>query len=93
MDAGAKIRCRPARCPCSGTGTLRRHPDIAWLKDEEDVSRLTLAQDRLLLPRARAAEARRDLDLCGVLARGGRRAGARSEGLHRPRLPREARPR
>ncbi len=35
--------------PCSGTGTLRRHPDIAWLKDEEDVTRLTLAQDRLLL--------------------------------------------
>jgi 16S rRNA (cytosine967-C5)-methyltransferase len=34
--------------PCSGTGTLRRHPDIAWLKDEEDVTRLTLAQDRLL---------------------------------------------
>jgi 16S rRNA (cytosine967-C5)-methyltransferase len=39
--------------PCSGTGTLRRHPDIAWLKDEEDVGRLTLTQDRLLL---RAAE-------------------------------------
>ena len=35
--------------PCSGTGTLRRHPDIAWLKDEEDIGRLTLAQDRLLL--------------------------------------------
>ena len=35
--------------PCSGTGTLRRHPDIAWLKDEEDVGRLTLTQDRLLL--------------------------------------------
>jgi 16S rRNA (cytosine967-C5)-methyltransferase len=35
--------------PCSGTGTLRRHPDIAWLKDEEDVGRLTLAQDRLLV--------------------------------------------
>lgn len=34
--------------PCSGTGTLRRHPDIAWLKDEEDVGRLTLTQDRLL---------------------------------------------
>jgi 16S rRNA (cytosine967-C5)-methyltransferase len=34
--------------PCSGTGTLRRHPDIAWLKDEEDVTRLTLTQDRLL---------------------------------------------
>jgi 16S rRNA (cytosine967-C5)-methyltransferase len=35
--------------PCSGTGTLRRHPDIAWLKAEEDVSRLTLTQDRLLV--------------------------------------------
>jgi 16S rRNA (cytosine967-C5)-methyltransferase len=35
--------------PCSGTGTLRRHPDIAWLKDEEDVSRLSLTQDRLLV--------------------------------------------
>jgi len=35
--------------PCSGTGTLRRHPDIAWLKGEEDVRRLTLTQDRLLL--------------------------------------------
>jgi 16S rRNA (cytosine967-C5)-methyltransferase len=35
--------------PCSGTGTLRRHPDIAWLKDEEDVRRLTLTQDRLLV--------------------------------------------
>jgi len=34
--------------PCSGTGTLRRHPDIAWLKNESDVHRLTLAQDRLL---------------------------------------------
>jgi 16S rRNA (cytosine967-C5)-methyltransferase len=35
--------------PCSGTGTLRRHPDIAWLKDEDDVARLTLTQDRLLV--------------------------------------------
>ena len=35
--------------PCSGTGTLRRHPDIAWLKGEDDIDRLTLAQDRLLL--------------------------------------------
>jgi 16S rRNA (cytosine967-C5)-methyltransferase len=34
--------------PCSATGTLRRHPDIAWLKGPDDVARLTLAQDRLL---------------------------------------------
>src|SRR5262249_32561337 len=27
---------------------LRRHPDIAWLKDEDDIARLALAQDRLL---------------------------------------------
>jgi 16S rRNA (cytosine967-C5)-methyltransferase len=35
--------------PCSGTGTLRRHPDIAWLKSDKDVARLALTQDRLLL--------------------------------------------
>src|SRR5262245_25189293 len=34
--------------PCSGTGTLRRHPDIACLKDEGDVARLAITQDRLL---------------------------------------------
>jgi 16S rRNA (cytosine967-C5)-methyltransferase len=34
--------------PCSGTGTLRRHPDIAWLKNPSDVDRLSLTQDRLL---------------------------------------------
>ena len=28
---------------------MRRHPDIAWLKDEEDVGRSTLTQDRLLV--------------------------------------------
>ncbi|HTR84601.1 MAG TPA: RsmB/NOP family class I SAM-dependent RNA methyltransferase, partial [Reyranella sp.] len=39
--------------PCSGTGTLRRHPDIAWLKDEDDVARLNLTQDRLLVQASR----------------------------------------
>jgi 16S rRNA (cytosine967-C5)-methyltransferase len=34
--------------PCSGTGTLRRHPDIAWLKGPEDIAALTPLQDRLL---------------------------------------------
>ena len=34
--------------PCSATGTLRRHPDIAWNKTPEDVARLTAVQDRLL---------------------------------------------
>ncbi|GAB4359695.1 MAG: transcription antitermination factor NusB [Kiloniellaceae bacterium] len=34
--------------PCSATGTLRRHPDIAWLKDAAQIAALTAAQDRLL---------------------------------------------
>ena len=34
--------------PCSSTGTIRRHPDIARLKSPEDVSKLTGVQDRLL---------------------------------------------
>ena len=34
--------------PCSGTGTLRRHPDIAQLKTERDLSTLTVLQDKLL---------------------------------------------
>jgi 16S rRNA (cytosine967-C5)-methyltransferase len=34
--------------PCSSTGTIRRHPDIAWQKGPEDVGRLALLQDRLL---------------------------------------------
>jgi 16S rRNA (cytosine967-C5)-methyltransferase len=34
--------------PCSSTGTLRRHPDIAWNKTPADVAKLTAVQDRLL---------------------------------------------
>lgn len=34
--------------PCSGTGTIRRHPDIARLKRPGDVQRLGVLQDQLL---------------------------------------------
>ena len=34
--------------PCSSTGTIRRHPDIAWLKREADLAPLTALQRRLL---------------------------------------------
>jgi 16S rRNA (cytosine967-C5)-methyltransferase len=34
--------------PCSATGTLRRHPDIMYLKDANDVARLTVVQEGLL---------------------------------------------
>ena len=34
--------------PCSSTGTIRRHPDVAWLKQEVDMVQLTGLQHRLL---------------------------------------------
>lgn len=34
--------------PCSATGTLRRHPDIAWAKRPADVVKLAALQYRLL---------------------------------------------
>ena len=34
--------------PCSGTGTIRRHPDIARLKTPEDVARLAVVQADML---------------------------------------------
>jgi len=39
--------------PCTSTGTIRRHPDIAWLKREGDIATLVTLQARLL---ARAIE-------------------------------------
>jgi 16S rRNA (cytosine967-C5)-methyltransferase len=34
--------------PCSATGTIRRHPDVAWLKRPRDIPLLSAGQDRLL---------------------------------------------
>jgi 16S rRNA (cytosine967-C5)-methyltransferase len=34
--------------PCSSTGTLRRHPDVAWLKSPHDIKKLAAAQNRLI---------------------------------------------
>ena len=34
--------------PCSSTGTIRRHPDIPWIKRETDITALTALQQRLL---------------------------------------------
>jgi 16S rRNA (cytosine967-C5)-methyltransferase len=34
--------------PCSSTGTIRRHPDIPWLKQEADIAMLASLQQRLL---------------------------------------------
>jgi 16S rRNA (cytosine967-C5)-methyltransferase len=34
--------------PCSSTGTIRRHPDIPWLKSGTDLAKLVALQTRLL---------------------------------------------
>jgi 16S rRNA (cytosine967-C5)-methyltransferase len=34
--------------PCTSTGTIRRHPDIAWLRQEADIPALVDLQRRLL---------------------------------------------
>ncbi|KAB2854762.1 MAG: RsmB/NOP family class I SAM-dependent RNA methyltransferase, partial [Sphingopyxis terrae] len=52
-DAGTWMPPEPADvvlldAPCSATGTLRRHPDIAFNKDAIDIATLARAQSRLL---------------------------------------------
>jgi 16S rRNA (cytosine967-C5)-methyltransferase len=39
--------------PCSATGTIRRHPDVAYLKRPGDLAALTSQQDHLLAAAAR----------------------------------------
>lgn len=34
--------------PCSSTGTIRRHADVLWTKDEKDISLLIEAQKKML---------------------------------------------
>jgi 16S rRNA (cytosine967-C5)-methyltransferase len=34
--------------PCTSTGTIRRHPDVAWLRQEADIGALAALQKRLL---------------------------------------------
>lgn len=34
--------------PCSSTGTLRKHPDVCWTKDETDIAKLAALQGQML---------------------------------------------
>lgn len=34
--------------PCTATGTIRRHPDVAWIKQPGDVAALAAIQERLI---------------------------------------------
>ena len=51
--------------PCSATGTLRRHPDVARLKTAADVAKLAHAQARLLAAAAARTAAGGTLVYCG----------------------------
>ena len=75
--------------PCSATGTIRRHPDIPWLKRESDIAALAALQRRLL---ARAVELTRPGGLHRLLhlfagAGRGRGAGDRAAGARFARAP------
>jgi len=52
-DAGTFIPAEPVDAvlldaPCTATGTIRRHPDVAWLKHPDDIGALATIQARLM---------------------------------------------
>jgi 16S rRNA (cytosine967-C5)-methyltransferase len=42
--------------PCSATGTLRRHPDIAWIRRPAEIAQLAVLQRKLLANVAKAVK-------------------------------------
>ena len=73
--------------PCSATGTIRRHPDVAWTKGEEDVKKLAGLQARLLDKAAGLLKPGRAARLLHLLAGGGKAAPGgnwRAAGLRAP---------
>ena len=55
--------------PCSSTGTIRRHPDMPWLKRDDDITALAGAAAPLDRARRSADQARRHAGLLHLLAR------------------------
>ena len=76
--------------PCSATGTIRRHPDVAWTKTPEDRDKLVALQARLLEAAARLTTAGRPAGLLHLLAR---TAGGRAADRSLSRRPSRFRPR
>ena len=52
VDLGS-FDCVLVDAPCTGLGTLRRHPEIAWRRRPDDVTRLGELQQKLLATGAR----------------------------------------
>ena len=64
--------------PCSSTGTIRRHPDIPYLKSDKDIAALAALQAPAARQRRHPAQARRQAGLLDLLARAGGRRERRS---------------
>ncbi len=64
--------------PCTATGTIRRHPDVAWTKKPGDIETLSVAAVENVRSRRDADAPRRTHRLLRLLARaGGRRESGR----------------
>ncbi len=55
VTVGDALSCQPGPCdailldaPCASTGTIRRHPDVAWSKRSSDIVTLAALQSRML---------------------------------------------
>ena len=48
MAGGAAFDAVLLDAPCSATGTIRRHPDLPWLKEAADIMALAALQRRVL---------------------------------------------
>ena len=57
FDPGRTFDAVLVDAPCSATGTIRRHPDIPWLKSEADVTALAGIQRDLLASAVRLVRA------------------------------------
>lgn len=53
LEEGERFDAVLLDAPCTSTGTLRRHPDVAWIKTAEDVVKLADLQQRLIDKAAR----------------------------------------
>ena len=65
--------------PCTSTGTIRRHPDIGWLRQEADIGAAGGVAETIAAAGRRAAQARRHAGLLHLFA-GARRRRAGDRG-------------